>query len=355
MIWADVDKDIGYQAVGISPIRPNWSGLVPVPGDGRYEWDGYLPIKALPHVLNPEKGFFATANNYTVPDRYPYIEALHYSWGDDIRAARIEEVLSSGRLDTIVDMMRLQHDELSIPARNLVPLLRELAIADSAVLKARDMLLGWNFVLDKDSIPAAIYVMWERRLHTNVRDLLVPENARRALGSVNLKRMIDLLAAPDGRFGSDPVAGRDALLVKSLTEAVKDLNSRLGPDMSRWQYGQEKFHHVMIFHPLSPAVGADLRTKLNAGPAPRGGYGSSVNATGGDNQTSGASFRIIADTSNWDNCVGTNTPGQSGDPDSPHYRDLFDLWAKGKYFPVFYTRGKVESVAEQKLTLSPAK
>lgn len=355
MIWADIQKNIGYQAVGISPIRPNWSGLVPVPGDGRYEWDGYLPIKALPHVLNPEKGFFGTANNYTVPDPYPYPEALHYSWGDEMRAARIEEVLSSGRLNTVVDMMRVQHDELSIPARNLVPLLRDLAIGDPVGQKAKDMLLGWDFVLDKDSIPAAIYVMWERRLQTNLRDLLVPENARRLLGNINLKLMIDWLAVPNGRFGRDPIAGRDALLVKSLSEAVADLNSRLGPDMTKWQYGQEKFHHALIFHPLGSAVSAELRAKLNAGPAPRGGYASTVNATGGDNQTSGASFRIIADTANWDNCVGTNTPGQSGDPDNPHYRDLFDLWAKGKYFPVFYSRGKVESVAEQKITLAPVK
>ena len=42
MVWADVDGNIGYQAVGIAPLRPDWSGLVPVPGDGRYEWDGYL-------------------------------------------------------------------------------------------------------------------------------------------------------------------------------------------------------------------------------------------------------------------------------------------------------------------------
>jgi penicillin amidase len=45
MIWADRDGNIGYQAVGIAPQRPNWSGLVPVPGDGRYEWDGFLAGK----------------------------------------------------------------------------------------------------------------------------------------------------------------------------------------------------------------------------------------------------------------------------------------------------------------------
>ena len=72
-----------------------------------------------------------------------------------------------------------------------------------------------------------------------------------------------------------------------------------------------------------------------------------VSATGdADNQASGGSLKIIADTEDWDNSVGLNTPGQSGDPDSPHYRDLFELWAQGQYFPVAYSRKKVESVTE---------
>ena len=50
MIWADKENNIGWQAVGITPLRKNWHGLLPVPGDGRFEWDGYLPIKELPHI-----------------------------------------------------------------------------------------------------------------------------------------------------------------------------------------------------------------------------------------------------------------------------------------------------------------
>ena len=74
--------------------------------------------------------------------------------------------------------------------------------------------------------------------------------------------------------------------------------------------------------------------RLDAGPVPRGGDGTTVTATGnGDNQTSGGSFKLIADTEDWDNSIGINTPGQSGDPASPHYRDLFDLWAKGPLLP----------------------
>ena len=80
-----------------------------------------------------------------------------------------------------------------------------------------------------------------------------------------------------------------------------------------------------------------------------------IAATGNeDNQTGGGSFKIVADTGNWDNSVGLNNPGQSGDVNDPHYRDLYELWAGGKYFPVFYSRSKVESVTEATFVLEPA-
>ena len=359
MVWADRDGNIGYQAVGVSPIRPNHSGLVPVPGDGRYEWDGFLPIRALPSVVNPPKGFFGTANNYTlldVPARYPHWEALHYTWGDQMRAARVEEVLANTRHMTVVDNMRLMMDELSVAARNLAPLLRDLPGLDGREDRARRMLLDWDAVLDKDSVEAAIYVSWERELRTAVHRTVVPAAARDYVRSVNTKRLIDWLTAPDGRFGDDPLAGRDALLRDALTAALDGLRERFGTaDVTAWKYGGERFKHALVRHPLSAAVDADLRRRLDVGPFPRGGYGGTVHNTGGgDNQTSGASFMIIADTADWDNSVGLNTPGQSGDPDSPHYRDLFEVWARDRYFPIFFSRAKVDSVTESTTVLRPA-
>ena len=355
MVWADRTGTIGYQAVGVSPIRPLHSGLIPVPGDGRYEWDGFLPIDALPNVSNPPKGFYGTANNYTVPDGYEHWDALHYTWGDQMRAARVEEVLGAGRHLTTVDMMELQMDELSVAARNLVPLLRNLPDVDGEIATAQAKLLDWDHILGRDSIEAAIYVSWERLLLQRVHDIIVPGEAHDYISRINTKRMIDWLVAPDGRFGTDPIAGRDALLRDSLTEALTNLTERFGTtDMNRWRYGDTKFKHALIRHPMSSAVNPDLQSRLNVGPYPRGGYGGTVHNTGsGDNQTSGGSFMIVADTSNWDNSVGMNAPGQSGDPDSPHYRDLFDLWAADRFFPVFYSRDKIDSVTESTLILEP--
>ena len=354
MVWADTAGHIGWQAVGIAPIRRNWSGLVPVPGDGRYEWDGYLPIKAKPHLYDPPGGYFASANNNLIPPGYPYRDAVGWSWSDPYRWARINEVLGSGRKFTMMDMERLQTDYLSIPARTLVPLLAELSSPDAKVERARTMLVGWDYVLDKQSVAAGIYEAWQHRLDENVTNEFVPAAAQRVMRGVQFKRVIDWLLAPSGEFGDHPIADRDTLLLTSLAQAVDDLQKKLGPDMSKWQYGQAKYKHALIHHPLTDAVSDDVRRKLDVGPLPRGGDSYTVGATGGgDNQTSGASFRIIANTGDWDNSVGSNTPGQSGDPRSPHYSDLFQLWARDKYFPVAYTRPRVESVAESVLVLTP--
>jgi penicillin amidase len=348
MVWADRSGTIGWQAAGVQPLRKNWSGLLPVPGDGRYEWDGVAPILALPHEVNPARGFIATANHYLLPNDYPLKEAVHYNWADPYRASRINEVLGSGRLFTVAETARLQNDNVSLPARALVPLLLDASLPSGPAARARDVLREWDFSLDRDSVAAGIYAMWQRRLFAKTRERVLPPALRAIAGNlVSNKRVIDWLVAPDGRFGEHPTRARDALVALSLDEAVAELTKRFGPDMQAWGYGQARFHHALIRHPLSAAVNAVTRARLDVGPLPRGGDGFTVSATGnGDNQTSGGSFKIIVDTEDWDTAIGINTPGQSGNPDDPHYRDLFDLWARGRYFTLAYSRAKVDSVTE---------
>ena len=82
MLWADRDGNIGWQSVGIAPVRNTHSGLVPVMGDGRYEWDNYLPIIDKPNVFNPKDDFFATANQNVTPNSYKIWNAIGFSWSD---------------------------------------------------------------------------------------------------------------------------------------------------------------------------------------------------------------------------------------------------------------------------------
>ena len=354
MIWADVAGNIGWQAVGIAPIRPKSSGLVPVPGDGRFDWAGYLPILQKPHALNPPEGFIGTANSNLTSESYPYRNAIGWSWADPYRWGRIAEVLGSGRRFTMMDMMRLQTDYTSIPARSLVPLLASLPAARPETERARQALLTWDHVLDKTSVAAGIYEAWYRQLSDAVTQVVVPAPARAMARGIPTKRVIEWLTAPGGDFGADPIAGRDSILLSSLDAAVAELTKQFGANMSGWAWGQ--YHQAMLRHPMSSALNAEQRARFEVGPWPRGGDGNTVGATGGGaNQTSGASFRFIVEANDWDGAVGTNTPGQSGDVNSPHYRDLFELWKNDRFFPVKYSRPAVEGVTELRMILAPAR
>jgi penicillin amidase len=167
-----------------------------------------------------------------------------------------------------------------------------------------------------------------------------------------MTRIISWLYAPDGRFGAEPAAGRDALLAQSLEEAVAELSKRFGSDMNQWKLGA--YHHATIFHPLSAALKPEDRARFNVGSSARGGDSYTITATGGsDNQEAGGSLKLVIDTENWDNSIAQNNPGQSGDVNDAHYRDLYELWARGKYFPLLFSHSGVESVTEKKFELTP--
>ena len=127
MVWADKKGNIGWQAVGIAPVRNNFSGLVPIPGDGSYEWDGYLPIMEKPHLSNPKKGYIATANQNVTPEDYEHWNAIGFTWSDPYRGDRIDQVLSKKNDFSIKDMKDLQVDVTSLPAKILIPFLKNIS------------------------------------------------------------------------------------------------------------------------------------------------------------------------------------------------------------------------------------
>jgi len=353
MIWADKKGNIGWQAVGITPIRTTHSGMVPVPGNGQYEWKGFLPIKERPHVFNPSKGFFATANQHVTPADYQYPSTLAYTWADDYRGDRVNEMLAKEEKSTIPSSMALQTDYTSLPARALVPLLLQLRFTNAENEKLKELLTKWNYQLNKESIPAAIYVMWERTIIAEAKNKFVPKDIRSYI-TLQTSTIVDWMKNPEKIFGENSMAKRDTFLQQCFEKAIEQLKLKLGTDPQQWQYGQAKYKHISIKHPLSAWVNESKQSTIDFGPLPRAGYGLTPGANGiADNQTAGASFRIVVDLADWDKAVMTNTPGQSGNPDSPFYRNLFEDWANDRYFPALYSKDKILSNAAEKIQLFP--
>lgn len=354
IVYADRSGNIGEHSTGLAPLRKNWNGLLPVPGVGGYEWNGFVPNSELPHSFNPATGFVATANHKMIPERYPY--AIGFEWGSPERFLRIKEFIEqagkNGRKLSVADMEALQSDVLSLPARKLQILLGA-AVGDKPSPAAK-LLLDWDCVVSTDSAAAALYEFWSRELQSDVTRIVVPEAARQAIGELSLPATIEQLShpTPEAFFAANAETRRDKVLVDALRAAQAKLIARLG-DMSKWSWG--KLHTVEFEHPLDQANEGGF--VFDRGPLARPGDDYTVNATGywGSSfaQVAGASYREIFDLSDWDNSMGVNVPGQSGQPASAHYDDLIALWSTGRYFPLSYSRTAVDKQTVDVLELKP--
>jgi penicillin amidase len=345
MIYADVDGNIGWIALGQVPLREH-SGLFPVPGNtDKYEWKGFRPASQLPSLHNPKEGYIATANHNILPRNYPH--ELAFDWAPPYRFRRIDEVLRAGRSFTMEDFQRLQHDETSLPARELVAILEALPAAEPpSVKKARALLTGWDKVLAKDSAAGALFQVWLPKLRTAfVASEMEAAHRDLVVRHLPLPRLILFL-------GRMPAAERARVMHGSLEEAWKETEKLLGADPGAWRWGT--LHTIEFRHPLA---NSDVRRVVfNLGPVPRGGDSFTPNATGGGGyrQSSGASYRHIVDLADWNRSTFTSTPGQSGQPGSPYYDNLLEPWARHEYAPLAFSRSAVESHTAHRLVLQPA-
>ncbi|NNF37220.1 MAG: penicillin acylase family protein [Gemmatimonadetes bacterium] len=303
MMCGDAAGNIAWRAAALSPVRVGWSGRLPVPGDGSYEWDGFRTD--LPEEFNPDRGWIATANHDIHPPGYD--PPLYFKSGTSFpRFERLADVLGAGDAFTMEDMMALQQDAYSAAADATLPLFRGWTSDDPEIEQARAELAAWDAVYRRDSRAAAVYQGVARALPEGIREV-----------------------------GLDP-AERRSPLETALREGLAQVAERLGEDRSEWRWGRiqrSEFPHRLVAAWDLPA-------------AERSGGAGTVAATG-------ATYRHIVDFADLDASVFTNAPGQSGRPGSPYYGDLVEPWGRGDYFPMLFTRGAVEAAAQHRMTLAP--
>ena len=305
LICGDVDGTISWQASALTPSRQGWSGRLPVPGTGNFEWAGFRTD--LPREINPPRGFIATANHNIHPKGYgpPIMFKSSANLGFD-RITRLQQLLEAGRRFTLDDHRRMQLDALSLRAKSELPLFSGWTSANADVERARQIIAAWDAVLARESAGAALYQAW-RTAST------IPE-----------------------RDAARPAADRKAQHEASLTRAIAALVKTQGADWSAWRWGRS---HMRPFpHPFVALF--DLPAVERPGGA-------------GSVAADGASYREILDVSDWDKSMVTNVPGQSGQPESPFYSNLLKLWAEDTYFPLIYSRPRVDRETAFKLVLKP--
>ena len=344
IVYADIEGNVGEYSVGLAPLRENWDGLLPVPGTGAYEWAGFIPFEQLPHSFNPAAGFVASANHKMIPDKYPY--KIGYQWASPYRFQRIRQVLdqarASGHKLTIADMEALQNDVTSLPGQQFINLLRKAVAGQPTATE--QLLLAWDGKVSESSGAAALFELTLQDLQDQAVHRALPQAAW-TLTHWGPEQVLGYLS------GDVPQASQ--LIRNAVRSAANRLAKLEGPDPARWSWGG--LHHAEFRHPLDTAPGA--AAFLDLGPVSRPGDNNTVDAAyysdSSFEQLAGASYREIFDLENWDDSLAVNTPGQSGQPGSPHYSNLLPLWQRGQYFPLAYSRPAVEKQAVDRLVLEP--
>jgi penicillin amidase len=307
LICADVEGNIALQVTGLTPDRDGWNGRLPVPGSGKYEWQGFR--SDLPREFNPARGYIATANNNVHPPDYEGRPVFYHRSGGarTSRITRLHQILGTDRLFSVEDHQAIQLDAYSLRSEGDIPAFQSWTSDDPEVERARALIAEWDGVLTRESTAAAIYVQWTRSAGAR---------ARNSAGSSEESR---------------------ALTEEGLEQTITSLTEDWGADWAEWRYGrgnQSGLRHMFIPDFDLPAVERP------------GGFGT-VNATG-------ANFRRIIDLSDLDRSVATNAPGQSAQPGSPFYGNLRDHLGNGEYFPLLFSREAVEGNVAHRLMLNPA-
>jgi penicillin amidase len=312
LICGDVDGNISWQASALTPDRRattpdgrSWAGRLPVPGTGAYEWNGFR--RDLPRELNPARGFIATANNnvqpkdYTPPLMFKSSANLPYD-----RITRLLQLFDTPQAFTLDDHRRMQLDTKHLRGEAEAALFRGWSSANPEIERARRLLADWDGMLHKDSAAAAVYDVWRGASSAAERD------------------------------ATRSAAARKAEHEASLAKAVAELTTAMGPDWSQWRWG--RMHTRSFAFPLVPAY--SLATVERPG-----GTGTLA--------ADGASFREILDVADWDRSLITNVTGQSAQPESPFFSNLLPLWANDEYFPLVYSRARVDKERAHTLVLRP--
>jgi penicillin amidase len=347
--YADALGNIGYQCAGRIPMHGRVARGYRFANDPADQWQGYIPFDGLPTSFNPGRGYVASANERVAPDDYPY--ALHGSWGSGYRAARIHQTLGAAQPVDRDLAVALQNDVKNVRAERLCPRivasLEGTSDPDANIL--HDLLAEWDYRYTLESVAPILFEAFMDTWQNRVLRARFPE---RLHGLLRGQTAVAARLIERGDLGWFPASADVREQMRAAAgDAVRRVRTRYGADESAWRWGA--VHKAHWSHPLS----APERRWMDIGPEPLDGGAETVRNTGvgpfesGLDAVGGAEYRLVVDFADPDHILAVQNIGNSGRPDSPHYRDQFADWLAGRYHIVSLKREDVERDLESRLRL----
>ncbi|MGC8488304.1 MAG: penicillin acylase family protein [Clostridia bacterium] len=358
LVAGDRSGHIGYLMRGRVPMRSRANFFAPVPGgDPRFAWTGYIPYDEWPRVLDPEDGVVVTANNRVTTPDFPYPIAPLFT--PEYRARRIWDLLHARNAPWSADTIPEVHRDVSPPpALRLARRARAISPATPLESEARMLLTSWDGVMSRDGAAPLVYATWREHITRAVFARLVGDDLARDLsdpawpGAAQTynrlrARVVELVDARDTLF--TPAAEWDAMLGRTFSAAVADLEQKYGPEPSHWHWGDA--HRLRV----NPPVRLSGQAQPPSIDIPLPGDGESVRAAsfGPDNflVTGTSVARYVFDIADWDRSRWV-LPGGVAER-GEYAQNLLAAWAEGEFVPMWYSDTAVAEHTRVVDTLEP--
>ncbi|MDB5249812.1 MAG: penicillin acylase [Segetibacter sp.] len=326
-VFASKAGDIAIRQQGQFPAKWLRQGDFLMPGiDSSYLWQGFIPSRENPTLLNPDRGFLSSANQLATDETYPY-----YLGGipEIYRGMIINRKLSQMNSITLQGMQQLQTDNYNVFAEMTRPLL--LKYLDESKLSPDeinylDKLKSWNLRSDKNEEGPTIFKLWWDSVQVSVfKDEFLQTDLPLKWPDENTL-LEALLKDSAYKFVDDirtsAVENISDIVLSAFKEAFKEMKEADVENRLAWG----KFKDTGVRHLLR--LPAFSRLHL-----PVGGGVNIINATSGNH---GPSWRMIVQLSDNIEAYGVYPGGQSGNPGSKYYDSFIDSWVEGKYYPLLF-------------------
>ena len=333
-LCATQEGDIGFWFTGKLPVRsPKVDRRLPTPGTGEYDWKGDIPFSEMPQLINPKQGYLVNWNNKPAPW---YDNGDESAWGP---FWPITEIAAEIRGIAPLGVSEVAHVGLHAGTRHmiagaLVPMIlaaaeRTNADRDPRVHEALQYLRAWNLYQWQGEVAGTILDAWIALAAVSALaddfGALMPTHVSLEGGSSGEESgpKIELLSAISvlGRALQGPDAAlplkydylkgksRDEVMIGALRSAVAMLGATHGKEMSKWG----RTPQWIKLDPLPPIP-----------------------------QTARGTYIQVVECAKPDmNGINILPPGQSEDPQSPHYGDQRELAGYWLFKPMIYRRGEL--------------
>lgn len=372
-VLADKEGNIGFILGGKIPIRKSNNPTLIFDGTTtENDWTGYVPHDQLPYLINPSDNFIATANNKVLKSFKYHISNL---WEPSSRIDRIIELLQSKEIHSKDDFMSYQMDIKSPYAEHITAYILNafdgVEIQDENLNKSLELLAEWDYEMNSMSQAPTIYSSFLMHLLRNTyydelgKDLF---NQFVFIANVPYRSILQILEDPASSWFNDVTTSksesRDEIIRLSLSDALTELENKLGNNVANWQWGN--LHKVIFKHSFSGQVSL-IDKFINIGPYSLGGDGTTIFNTEYSffepnkkislldhepyENVLGPQIRFIYDFSEPDEFYMIMATGQSGNIMSDHYNDMTQLWLNGKYMKISTDESKIKNDKNKLLKL----